>query len=171
MFLRYNPTTGQGAIGVEFAGTAVTSTSSFGTGISPVDADKISTSLVAINTDLQGSEGSYRGFFTLTLDPHQANATYWAMRNVSEYHSFFFLFGQLAPCGRPSDQYSAQVSQTWMRSRARRLSSKQVCSSVHVSCILIRASTHARCPGANKLSRPVAGGSVKAGVLKVQGQT
>ena len=84
-FSSYNPLTGEGAIGVEFAGTAVTSTSSFGAGISPVNADKISTVLVAANTDLQWSEGSYRGFFTLTLHPHQANATYWAMRNVSEY--------------------------------------------------------------------------------------
>ncbi|KAJ4480605.1 PhoD-like phosphatase-domain-containing protein [Lentinula edodes] len=36
---RYDPLTGQGAIGVEFAGTAVTSGSSFGTDISPAAAD------------------------------------------------------------------------------------------------------------------------------------
>ncbi|KAI1794562.1 PhoD-like phosphatase-domain-containing protein [Ganoderma leucocontextum] len=119
----YNPITGEGAIGVEFAGTAVTSTSSFGAGISPTNADKFSTIFVAANTDLQWSEGSYRGFFTLTLDPHQANATYWAMSNVS------------------TANLEAFSSATF----------------------IVKA-------GANKLSRPVAGGSVLAGVLKVQGQ-
>ncbi|KAF8921371.1 PhoD-like phosphatase-domain-containing protein [Mucidula mucida] len=63
----YDPTSGEGAIGVEFAGTAVTSTSSFGQGISPAKADLISQVLVAENADLQWSEGSYRGFFTLRV--------------------------------------------------------------------------------------------------------
>lgn len=80
----YDPITGDGAIGVEFAGTAVSSTSTFGAGVSPANADKLSVRYVVKNTDLQWSEGSYRGFFTLTVDPHQAQATYWAMRNVSE---------------------------------------------------------------------------------------
>ena len=53
--------------------------------MTPERADNISVGYVAVNTDLQWSEGSYRGFFTLTLDPHQANATYWAMRNISEH--------------------------------------------------------------------------------------
>ena len=64
----------------------MTSSSAFGAGISPENADKQSQVLVGVNTDLQWSEGSYRGFFTLTLDPHQANGTYWAMRNLSEHH-------------------------------------------------------------------------------------
>ncbi|OCH85316.1 hypothetical protein OBBRIDRAFT_891256 [Obba rivulosa] len=115
----YNSATGQGAIGVEFAGTAVTSGSSFGTGILPAAADVISTTLVAVNTDLQWSEGSYRGFFTLTLDPHFANATYWAMINISNPNFDAF----------PSAKFVVQN-------------------------------------GANKLARPVAGGSVAAGVLK-----
>ncbi|PIL24183.1 hypothetical protein GSI_13936 [Ganoderma sinense ZZ0214-1] len=130
----YNPLTGEGAIGVEFAGTAVSSTSSFGAGISPANADKISTVLVGANTDLQWSEGSYRGFFTLTLDPHQANATYWAMRNVSASAQLRHVHEGNANLGAfPSATFNVKA-------------------------------------GANKLSRPVAGGSVMAGVLKVQGQ-
>ena len=58
--------------------------SSFGSNVSPANADRQSRVLVSVNTDLQWSEGSYRGFFTLTLDPNQANATYYAMRNISE---------------------------------------------------------------------------------------
>ncbi|KAJ3726149.1 PhoD-like phosphatase-domain-containing protein, partial [Lentinula raphanica] len=79
----YNPLTGQGAIGVEFAGTAVTSGSSFGTNIAPAAADVKSLEYVAANLDLQWSEGSYRGFFTLTIDPDTLNATYYAMRNIT----------------------------------------------------------------------------------------
>ena len=89
--LSYDPITGKGAIGVEFAGTAVTSTSSFGSGITPARADVISAGYVAAkgNEDLQWSEGSYRGFFTLTVTPTMANATYYAMSNVSEYTIYY----------------------------------------------------------------------------------
>ncbi|KAI0709470.1 PhoD-like phosphatase-domain-containing protein [Earliella scabrosa] len=117
----YDPVTGNGAIGVEFAGTAVTSGSSFGSNVSPANADRQSQVLVSVNTDLQWSEGSYRGFFTLTLDPNQANATYYAMRNISNPNLDGF------------------ASATF----------------------IVKA-------GENKLSRPVAGGSVRAGVLKSQ---
>ncbi|KAF8868870.1 PhoD-like phosphatase-domain-containing protein [Infundibulicybe gibba] len=80
----YNPQTGVGALGVEFAGTAVTSGSNFGTGITPAAADVISRQLVGpVNVDLQWSEGSFRGFFTLTIDPDTLNATYYGMNNIS----------------------------------------------------------------------------------------
>ncbi|KAH9901601.1 PhoD-like phosphatase-domain-containing protein [Cubamyces lactineus] len=119
--ITYDPLTGEGAIGVEFAGTAVSSTSTFGAGILPDAANKISRNYVRDNVDLQWSEGSYRGFFTLTLNTSTAVATYYAMRNVS------------------SANLDAFASATFI---------------VHA--------------GANKLSRPVAGGSVGAGVLKTQ---
>jgi len=79
----YDPVTGKGAIGVEFAGTAVTSSSSFGSGILPPAADAISAVLVQENEDLQWSEGSYRGFFTLTISSKKLLATYYAMKNTS----------------------------------------------------------------------------------------
>ncbi|KAI0332127.1 hypothetical protein GY45DRAFT_1433422 [Cubamyces sp. BRFM 1775] len=119
--ITYDPMSGEGAIGVEFAGTAVSSTSTFGAGILPDAANKISRNYVRDNVDLQWSEGSYRGFFTLTLNTSTAIATYYAMRNVS------------------SANLDAFASATFV---------------VHA--------------GANKLSRPVAGGSVGAGVLKTQ---
>ncbi|KAL0946851.1 hypothetical protein HGRIS_013018 [Hohenbuehelia grisea] len=115
----YNPTTGEGAIGVEFAGTAVTSGSSFGSGITPAAADNSSRVLVDINTDLQWSEGSFRGFFTLTIDSKTLNATYYGMRNISF----------------PNLDGFATANFTVIN-------------------------------GENRLSRPVAGGAVKAGVLK-----
>lgn len=63
---------------------AVTSTSSFGSGITPAAADVKSATYVKNNTDLQWSEGSFRGFFTLTIDPNFINATYFGMKNISE---------------------------------------------------------------------------------------
>lgn len=71
---KYNPSTGQGAIGVEFAGTAVSSPSPLGAGVSPAAADGISKRLVASNPDLQWSEGAWRGFFTLSLTANNLTA-------------------------------------------------------------------------------------------------
>ncbi|TDL18783.1 hypothetical protein BD410DRAFT_728167 [Rickenella mellea] len=79
----YDSATGKGAIGVEFGGTAVSSPSPFGAGILPGPANNISAKLIAINPDLQWSEGSYRGFYTLALSEDTATATYYAMRNLS----------------------------------------------------------------------------------------
>lgn len=81
---RYDPTTGRGAIGVEFAGTGVTSTTG------PFDrgdfnaAVNVSSIYVRDNIDLQWSEGFFRGFFTLAISPKVLNATYYSMRNVSK---------------------------------------------------------------------------------------
>ncbi|KAF8889832.1 PhoD-like phosphatase-domain-containing protein [Infundibulicybe gibba] len=119
----YNPSTGVGALGVEFAGTAVTSGSNFGTGITPAAADAISRALVGgdANPDLQWSEGSFRGFFTLTIDADMLNATYFGMNNISFPNHDGFIMAQF----------------------------------------IVK-------PGENRLSRPVAGGSVQAGALKSQ---
>ncbi|KNZ74214.1 Alkaline phosphatase D [Termitomyces sp. J132] len=72
----YDPVTGEGAIGVEFAGTAVTN-------ISPTDADLISSFLVETNTELQWSEGFFRGFFLLSIDSETLNATFYGMENIT----------------------------------------------------------------------------------------
>ncbi|KAI5117204.1 hypothetical protein M0805_005174 [Coniferiporia weirii] len=117
----YDSTTGSGALGVEFAGTAVSSPSTFGAGIAPAAADALSAQYVAErgNANLQWSEGSYRGFFALTIDPKEVKATFYAMRDLSFPNLEAFV----------SAEFSVLA-------------------------------------GANKLSRPVAGGSVSAGVLK-----
>ncbi|KAJ6496607.1 PhoD-like phosphatase-domain-containing protein [Mycena vitilis] len=118
----YNPSTGDGAIGVEFAGTAVTSPSPFGTNAPPAVADPISSVFVASNADLQWSEGSFRGFFTLTIDPKTVTATYYAMNDISHYNLAHFV----------SAEFFVEA-------------------------------------GANRLTRPVAGGKVAAGALKSNG--
>ncbi|KAG6911478.1 hypothetical protein DXG01_014552 [Tephrocybe rancida] len=115
----YDPATGKGAIGVEFAGTAVTSSSPFGDNIAPAPADALSTRLVRANAELQWSEGSFRGFFVLSIDSQTLNATFYGMRNIS--------FANLD--GFSTAQFTVKNGQ-------------------------------------NRLSRPVAGGTVQAGVLK-----
>ncbi|THH20670.1 hypothetical protein EW146_g707 [Bondarzewia mesenterica] len=138
MGTRYDPTTGQGAIGVEFAGTAVTSGSSFGTNIQPAAANAISEVYVAVNEELQWSEGSYRGFFTLTINPSTLTATYYAMNNISQPHLFASVpYGRLLVWlpGFPNLDGFASAQ------------------------FVVKN-------GANKLTRPVAGGMVEAGVLK-----
>ncbi|QRV91470.1 alkaline phosphatase [Ceratobasidium sp. AG-Ba] len=115
----YDPKTGKGAIGVEFAGTAVSSPSPLGAGISPATADAVSKQLVDVNADLQWSEGSWRGFFTLSLAAKNLTAKYYAMKNLNSTNTEAFLSAEF-----------------------------------HVTA------------GSNRLTRPVAGGSVAAGVLK-----
>jgi len=81
--MTYNPATGEGAIGVEFAGTGVTSsTGPFNTGDFN-NAVNVSSIYVRDNIDLQWSEGFFRGFFTLEITPKTLNATYWSMRDVT----------------------------------------------------------------------------------------
>lgn len=71
-----------------FLKTAVTSPSLFGQDISPGAAEALSQYVVTdeINTDLHWSEGSYRGFYTLTVSPSQINATYWAMSDIKTFN-------------------------------------------------------------------------------------
>lgn len=69
----YNSTTGAGAIGVEFAGTAVSSSGYTG-GISA--GNNASKNLVNRNEVLQWQEGYYRGYFLLSLGKEKAMAQF-----------------------------------------------------------------------------------------------
>lgn len=63
----YDPETGAGSIGVEFAGSAVSSPSPAGQNISMGDADMASAILVASNRELQWQDLYYRGYYELTI--------------------------------------------------------------------------------------------------------
>lgn len=87
----YNSATGDGAFGVEFAGTAVSSPSSFGynstlNGPYPSSyylgvADKL-VGNATVNTELQWTEGATRGYFELYLSRQNATAVYYGIPNV-----------------------------------------------------------------------------------------
>lgn len=70
----YEQSTGAGSIGVEFAGTAVSS-SGFGKTIESANAE--SRGLVRDNRELQWSEGYYRGYYELQVSPERIEASYF----------------------------------------------------------------------------------------------
>lgn len=72
----YDQATGAGAIGVEFAGTAVSS-SGYGAGRSIANSSDRSAALVRDNRELQWTEGYYRGYYELFISPEQLNAQYY----------------------------------------------------------------------------------------------
>ena len=72
----YDPATGTGAIGVDFAGTAVSSPSPAGQNISLATANLASQALIADNRELQWSELYYRGYFELHVSKAQIRAEY-----------------------------------------------------------------------------------------------
>ncbi|OBW64714.1 MAG: Alcohol oxidase [Aureobasidium pullulans] len=76
----YDSATGEGAVGVEFAGTAVTS-SGFGGTIQ--SANNQSSSLVRDNSELQWNEGYYRGYYELQIGYDAVHASYYGMPTVA----------------------------------------------------------------------------------------
>src|SRR5699024_2031461 len=79
-----NSTTGAGAIGVEFAGTAITSPSAFGENITADAANELSKDLVNVNEALQWSEGYYRGYYELRITPEEVGARFFGMPTIKE---------------------------------------------------------------------------------------
>jgi alkaline phosphatase D len=77
----YDPVTGAGAIGVEFAGTAVSSTG-YGSGRSIANSSDRSAALVRDNSELQWTEGYYRGYYELYISPEELTARYFGMLSL-----------------------------------------------------------------------------------------
>ncbi|KAL8688249.1 MAG: hypothetical protein Q9224_004932, partial [Gallowayella concinna] len=75
----YNPSSGDGSIGVEFAGSAVSSPSPAGQNISIAAANNASRALIAANRELQWSELYYRGYFELHIGHDAVNASYFGL--------------------------------------------------------------------------------------------
>lgn len=78
----YDPTTGNGSIGVEFAGTAVSSPSPYGQNITLAKANNASNALVQYNRELQWSELYYRGYFELQISHESVKANYFGMPTI-----------------------------------------------------------------------------------------
>ncbi|KAF5361757.1 hypothetical protein D9756_002575 [Leucocoprinus leucothites] len=137
---RCDLTTGHGAIGVEFAGTNVTSTTRPLHRKTFKEAVDVSSTYVRDNLDLQWSEGFFRGFFTLEVTPQTLNAIYYSMKDVSEYFT---------PVNQALPVDSVQIK------GFRNLDGFAIANFV----VNI---------GENRLARPVAGGKVFSGALKSQ---
>ncbi|KAM4054509.1 phoD-like phosphatase domain-containing protein [Hirsutella rhossiliensis] len=77
----YDKKTGRGAVGVEFAGTAVTSTGQYGP-IEPVAGDS-ARGMIRRNDEMQWQEGYYRGYFILHVRPGQTRAEFYGSPSVA----------------------------------------------------------------------------------------
>lgn len=114
----YDAATGEGAIGVEFGGTAVSSSGGVGGPIEPKSGDASRTQ-ISQNDVLQWQEGYYRGYFLLDVGPEEATAQFWGAPSVATRNA-------------------------WDLSLAN---------------FTVKA-------GANRLTRPIAGGRVESGAVR-----
>ncbi|KAJ0109043.1 hypothetical protein J7T55_002235 [Diaporthe amygdali] len=76
----YDAVYGDGAIGVEFAGTAVSSSGNRGL---ILDTQADAQAVVEENESLQWQDGYYRGYFVLSLTPERATAQYYGSPSVA----------------------------------------------------------------------------------------
>ncbi|ODH35366.1 hypothetical protein ACO22_02939 [Paracoccidioides brasiliensis] len=77
----YDPNTGAGAIGAEFAGTAVTSS---GPTTNVAMGNLMSKTLINKNKELQWSELYYRGYFELNISHNRTNAKFFAIPDIKK---------------------------------------------------------------------------------------
>ncbi|EPQ32001.1 uncharacterized protein PFL1_00199 [Pseudozyma flocculosa PF-1] len=77
----YDPESGRGSIAVEFAGTAVSSPSSYGQKLTPAQYTAAAAKLVSINPALKFADGQYRGYFELEVTKREANAYFYGIVN------------------------------------------------------------------------------------------
>ncbi|EME85270.1 uncharacterized protein MYCFIDRAFT_150372 [Pseudocercospora fijiensis CIRAD86] len=78
----YSPSNGNGGLGVEFAGSAVTSPCPYGQNITIKSANNYSDWLVGANPELQWNDLYYRGYFELHLTYEEVNASYFGLPTV-----------------------------------------------------------------------------------------
>ncbi|KAI1869532.1 hypothetical protein JX265_006622 [Neoarthrinium moseri] len=75
----YDEKTGAGAVGVEFAGSAVSSPCPFGQNITIDKANSASQWLTGANRELQWQDLYYRGYYELTIGYDSLNASYFGI--------------------------------------------------------------------------------------------
>ncbi|KAK3073175.1 hypothetical protein LTR53_005463 [Teratosphaeriaceae sp. CCFEE 6253] len=73
----YSSATGAGSVGVEFAGTAVSSSSPFGADSTVFECNNQSRLLIRDNEELQWQEGYYRGYYELQISREKVEAQYF----------------------------------------------------------------------------------------------
>ncbi|KEY73061.1 hypothetical protein S7711_06133 [Stachybotrys chartarum IBT 7711] len=76
----YDPVTGQGSVGVEFAVTAVTSDGMEG---NIAETDELSRGLLSDNVELQWQEGYYRGYLELHVSHEKIDAQFFGSPSVA----------------------------------------------------------------------------------------
>ena len=97
-FDAYDPATGRGSLGLEFAGTSVTSVSNLGAG---PDGEKQLTQIRAARPHLHYVDGRYRGYYVVDLTRERLQADFYAMRTILDRTAEErFVKGFAAPAGQ-----------------------------------------------------------------------
>ncbi|RYN90349.1 hypothetical protein AA0120_g6103 [Alternaria tenuissima] len=78
----YSSATGAGSIGVEFAGSAVTSPCPYGANITLATANNYSSIIQSANAELQWQDLYYRGYFELHFSHEELTANFFGMPTV-----------------------------------------------------------------------------------------
>lgn len=81
----YDPATGAGSIGVEFAGTAVSSSGPGGNLSSNIRGAEL---IVRDNPELQWQEGYYRGYYELHIDASKVEARFYGSPSVASRNPY-----------------------------------------------------------------------------------
>ncbi|KAJ3580041.1 hypothetical protein NPX13_g515 [Xylaria arbuscula] len=75
----YDPATGNGSVGVEFAGSAVSSPSPAGQNVTLAEAQVASEYFTATNAELQWQDFYYRGYYELSISHERVDAAYFGV--------------------------------------------------------------------------------------------
>lgn len=78
----YDETTGAGSIGVEFAGSAISSPCPYGQNITQVSANNYSNWLVHANPELQWQDVYFRGYYELSVSTQQVDAEFFGIPSL-----------------------------------------------------------------------------------------
>jgi alkaline phosphatase D len=88
----YDPKTGDGSIGVEFAGSAVSSPCPYGQNITLHNANNYSSLLTAANTGIQWQDLYYRGYYEISVAhdvAHDAvHASFFGMPTIATRNGY-----------------------------------------------------------------------------------
>ncbi|KAI8932651.1 hypothetical protein NX059_010147 [Plenodomus lindquistii] len=78
----YNSSTGDGSIGVEFAGSAISSPCPYGENISLASANNYSSIIVKSNQEIQWQDLYYRGYFELHFTQDEVQANFFGLPTI-----------------------------------------------------------------------------------------
>lgn len=79
----YSAETGSGGLGVEFAGSAISSPCPYGQDITQMSANNYSDWLEGANPELHWNDLYYRGYFELQISYDEVNASYYGLPTIA----------------------------------------------------------------------------------------
>ena len=84
----YNQSTGDGSVGVEFAGSAVSSPCPYGQNITLKLANSASSLLVASNRELQWQDLYYRGYYEIRISYDAVSASFFGLPTIATRNGY-----------------------------------------------------------------------------------